>query len=120
VTPAGHYPLPAAKTRPWTGVEQGPKPTAEDWRKIYDDLETAVRVRHYSPRTLKAYRNWTRQFQTLTKSKNPVLVDADDVKRLPSYLAIERGVSASSQNQAFNALLFLFRHVFGTGQQFQL
>ncbi len=115
VTPAGHYPLPAAKTRPWTGVEQGPKPAGADWRKIYDNLETAVRVRHYSPRTLKAYRNWTRQFQTFTKSKDPVLVDVDDVKRFLSYLATKRQISASSQNQAFNALLFLFRHVFGKG-----
>jgi len=105
--------LPTEETGSRAGEKRRLKHTGADWRKIYDELETAVRVRHYSPKTLKAYRNWTRQFQAFTRSKDPVLVGVDDVKKFLSHLAIEREVSASSQNQAFNALLFLFRHVFG-------
>jgi integrase len=84
-----------------------------DWTLVYNDLKTAIELRHYSPKTLRAYRGWTRQFQGFTKSKDPQLISIADVKDFLSFLAVEQNVSASSQNQAFNALLFLFRHVFG-------
>ncbi|MBW2165590.1 MAG: integron integrase [Deltaproteobacteria bacterium] len=69
-------------------------------------------MRHYSPKTLKTYSGWTRKFQIYTKSKDPHLVSVDDVKAFLTWLAVDQGVSASSQNQAFNALLFLFCNVF--------
>lgn len=81
------------------------------WVEVYDRLTSAVKVRHYSPKTLQAYRHWTRKFQTFTKSKDPRLLSMDDVKGFLSFLALEQRVAASSQNQAFNALLFLFKHV---------
>lgn len=68
-------------------------------------------MRHYSPKTLKSYRGWTRHFQTFTKSKDYRTLTQQDVVDFLSYLAVERHVSASSQNQAFNALLFLYKHV---------
>ena len=105
--------MPTAKTTTRASKEQRLKHSGAGWRKIYDELETAVRVRYYSPKTLKAYGNRTRQFQTFAKSKYPVLVGVDDVKKFLSYLAIEREISASSQKWAFNVLLFLFRHVLG-------
>jgi len=89
------------------------KHAGADWREIYHALETAIKVRHYSSKTLKAYRNWTRQFQNFTKSKDQRMISVDDVKAFLSFLAVRREISASSQNQAFNALLFLFRHVLG-------
>ncbi|MFC1896077.1 site-specific integrase [Thermodesulfobacteriota bacterium] len=52
-----------------------------------------------------------RKIQTFTKSKEPVLLSPDDVKEFLTFLAIGRKVSSSTQNQAFNALLFFFRHV---------
>ncbi|MDX8389556.1 MAG: integron integrase, partial [Mariprofundaceae bacterium] len=64
-----------------------------------------------SPKTLKAYRSWVRQLQTFTKSKSPDLLCMEDVKSFLSSLAVEKKVAASTQNQAFNALLFLFRQV---------
>ncbi len=85
--------------------------TGADWREIYRRLESAIRVRHYSPRTLQAYRSWVRKLQTFTKSKEPEEVDMGDVRDFLSFLAVEKQVSASSQNQAFNALLFFFEHV---------
>jgi len=91
------------------------KITEADWRDLYNKLESAIKVRHYSPRTLRAYRGWVCQFQSFVKSKDLKLVEVEDVKEFLSFLAVKRKVSASSQNQAFNALLFLFRHVLGKG-----
>ena len=85
--------------------------TGASWVAVYDRLKTAITVRHYSPKTLQAYKMWMRKLQTCTKSKDPQLVSQEDVKEFLSFLAVDRHVAASSQNQAFNALLFLFRHV---------
>ncbi|MDH3353125.1 MAG: phage integrase N-terminal SAM-like domain-containing protein, partial [Nanoarchaeota archaeon] len=87
------------------------KQTGADWTGVTNDLKNAIQIRHYSPATLKTYSGWTRKFQSYTKSKDPVLLTAEDVKTFLTWLAVEKNVSASSQNQAFNALLFLFRHV---------
>ena len=81
------------------------------WVWVYNGLTSAIKVRHYSPKTLQVYKFWTQKFQTFTKSKDPRLVAMDDVKGFLSFLAVETKISASSQNQAFNALLFLFKHV---------
>jgi integron integrase len=85
--------------------------TGASWVEVYDRLASAVKVRHYSPKTLQAYRHWTRKFQTFTKSKDPGLLAMEDVRGFLSFLAVDQRVAASSQNQAFNALLFLFTHV---------
>ena len=82
-----------------------------DWTSVYDKLNDEIKIRHYSPKTLRAYTGWARQFQSFTKSKYPRLLSTADVKDFLTFLAVKRKVSASSQNQAFNALLFFFRHV---------
>jgi len=94
------------------GIDQ-PKKSGTDWSGLYNELERAIRVRHYSIKTLQSYRGYVRQFQSYTKSKPSENVTVEDVKDFLSYLAIERNVSASSQNVAFNSLLFFFRHVLG-------
>jgi len=86
--------------------------TGASWVSVYDRLKAAIAVRHHSPKTFHAYRAWTRKFQAWTRSKDPQQVTMDDVKGFLSFLAVDRKVAASSQNQAFNALLFLFNHVF--------
>lgn len=92
-----------SKTLPRNPVEY--QLTGASWVSVYDGLDAAVIVRHYSPKTLQAYRHWTRKFQTFTKSKDPRLLSNDDVKGFLNFLAVEKKVAASSQNQAFNALL---------------
>jgi len=59
----------------------------------------------------KRYAGWTRQLQSFTRQKAPALLTIDDVKSFLTHLAVKRKVAASTQNQAFNALLFLFRHI---------
>ncbi len=101
----------ARNSSPTTGGSAASKLTGASWVSVYDRLNSAVKVRHYSPKTLQAYRGWTRKFQAFTKSKEPQLLCMNDVKGFLSFLAVEKKVAASSQNQAFNALLFLFKHV---------
>jgi integron integrase len=76
-----------------------------------DELTDQIKVRHYSPKTLKTYTFWVRKFQYFTKSKNPEALSTSDVKEFLTFLAVKQKVSASSQNQAFNALLFFFRNI---------
>jgi integron integrase len=82
-----------------------------DWEKVFTGIFDAIRTRHYSNKTLKTYTLWTRQFKGFTRDKPPADISAGDVKAFLRYLAVDRRVSASTQNQAFNALLFLFRHI---------
>jgi len=72
-----------------------------------------VELRHHRrlKKTLQTYRSWIRKFQAFTLSKPPERLDMDDVKNFLTSLAVEKKVAASTQNQAFNALLILFRHV---------
>jgi len=85
--------------------------TGASWVHVFDKLNASIQVRHYSKKTLQAYRSWIRKFQAFTLSKPPERLDMDDVKNFLTSLAVEKKVAASTQNQAFNALLFLFRHV---------
>jgi integron integrase len=91
----------------------GSKSTGASWVWVYDGLTSAIQIRHYSPKTLQAYRIWTQKFQSFTQSKDPRRVSMADVKGFLSFLVVAKKIAASSQNQAFNALLFLFKHVLG-------
>ena len=78
---------------------------------VYDNLNAEIKLRNYSPKTFTTYRGWVRKFQTFLKSKDSRLLTQQDVKAFLTHLAVNKKVAASTQNQAFNALLFLFRHV---------
>ncbi len=107
--------LPIDPIDPIDPIEQPEsKPVVElDWDGVLAGLKDAITVRHYSPKTLKTYSAWARKFRIFLESKNPVDIDVGDVKDFLTWLAVDQNVSASSQNQAFNGLLFLFRNVFG-------
>ena len=85
--------------------------TRVSWIAGYTRLANAIQVRHYAPKTLKAYTQWVRHFQTFTRSKDPASLSSADVREFLTLLAVDRKVSASTQNLAFNALLFFYRHV---------
>jgi hypothetical protein len=78
---------------------------------LAQQLAAEIKTRHYSPKTLKAYALWTTKFRSFIGDKTPDSVSAAEVKAYLTYLAVKCKVSASTQNQAFTALLFLFRHV---------
>jgi integron integrase len=80
---------------------------------VTEQVRRTVRERHYSRRTEKAYVSWVRRFLAFHGNGDPNRMGTAAVKAYLSYLATERRVAASTQNQAFSALLFLFREVLG-------
>lgn len=80
------------------------------WDTIIERMADEIRVRHYSRKTLKTYAKWSRSFQRFLKNKPPEELSSADVKDYLTFLAVKCHVAASTQNQAFNSLLFLFRH----------
>lgn len=84
----------------------------DPWAVYYQKLKEEIALRHYSPKTFKTYRGWICQFQAWLKDKDPDTVDSADARGFLTHLALDRHVAASTQNQAFNALLFLYRHIF--------
>ena len=73
-------------------------------------IQDTIKLKHYSDKTGKNYIYWTKQFYYFIH-KNFATCNSMDVKKFLTYLAKKKNVSASTQNQAFNAILFLFRHV---------
>lgn len=69
------------------------------------------RRRHFSSRTEEAYRHWVRRFVLFSDKQHPSSLGAQAVEHFLNHLASERGVSASTQTQALNALVFLYRDV---------
>lgn len=86
------------------------KSESPEWDEALSKLAAEIKVRHYSRKTLKTYANWSRQFQRFLKNKPPEDLSSVDVKEYLTFLAVKCKVAASTQNQAFNALLFLYRH----------
>lgn len=70
-------------------------------------------MRHYSPRTEESYVAWTRRYVVFHGMRHPSALSAPDIAAFLSHLAVVEHVSASTQNQALGALLFLYRHVLG-------
>ena len=81
--------------------------------RLLDTVRDAIRVRHYSPRTERAYLGWIRRYILFHDKRHPVEMGAAEVTRFLSSLAVDGKVSASTQNQALAALLFLYGHVLG-------
>lgn len=81
--------------------------------KLLDRLRLAIRARHYSRRTEKAYVGWVRRYVVFGGLRHPDSLGEADVRAFVTSLARNRGVSASTQNQALCAVLFLYRDVLG-------
>jgi len=79
--------------------------------RLLDRVREAVRTRHYSRRTEEAYVHWIRRFIVFHEKRHPREMGAPEVSAFLTWLAVERRVSASTQNQALSALLFLYRQV---------
>ena len=92
---------------------ENPTPAAQAPR-LLDQLRRALRAKHYSERTEKAYVLWVRRFVRHNGMRHPSDLGPREVNAFLSHLATERGVASSTQNQALSALLFLYRHVLGT------
>lgn len=79
--------------------------------RLLDLVRTRLRTLHYSKRTEEAYIGWLTRFIRFHGLQHPRDLGGPDVERFLSYLATERHVAASTQNQALAAILFLYKHV---------
>ena len=79
--------------------------------RLMDEVRRRIRLKHYSLRTEQAYTAWVRRFILANGKRHPRELGAAELERFLSGLAVEGGVSASTQNQALSALLFLYREV---------
>ena len=91
-------------------VDISPPPAAPK-PKLLDQVRQAIRTRHYSPRTEETYVGWIKRLIFFRQKRHPAEMGEQEIARFLSSLASESHVSASTQNQALNAVLFLYREV---------
>ncbi|MDZ4344613.1 MAG: integron integrase [Candidatus Binatia bacterium] len=102
IVPDGRQTAPAVSPAP-----NLPKP------KLLDQVREAIRMRHYSPKTEDSYVHWIKRFIFFHNKRHPAEMAEPEIARFLSNLATESRVSGSTQNQALNALLFLYHQVLG-------
>jgi len=80
-------------------------------KKFLDQVRDALRLKHYSIRTENSYVAWIRRFILFHNKRHPQEMGTAEVEAFLTYLAVDQNVAASTQNQAFSALLFLYNNV---------
>ncbi|MDY6863877.1 MAG: integron integrase [Thermodesulfobacteriota bacterium] len=87
-----------------------PVKNPKTWKEVFSKLINEIQFQHLAYSTEKTYRSWIRRFIEFCNNTPPEKIESSHVKKFLVYLAVEKKISASTQNQAFNALLFLFRN----------
>jgi len=80
-------------------------------KKLLEQVREVMRVKHYSTRTEQAYLSWIKRYILFHRKRHLLDMGKPEIEAFLTHLAIDLNVSASTQNQAFNALLFLYGHV---------
>ena len=84
-------------------------------KKLLDQVRDVIRLKHYAISTEKAYVNWIKRYILFHGKRHPREMGAIEVEAFLTHLAVDQQVTASTQNQALNALLFLYREVLHKG-----
>jgi len=79
--------------------------------KLLDQVRAVIRKKHYSNRTEQAYVTWIERFILFHRKRHPKDMGAREILQTISHLATDQKVAASTQNQALNAIVFLYKHV---------
>ncbi|GAH18084.1 unnamed protein product, partial [marine sediment metagenome] len=79
--------------------------------KFLDHVREVIRTNHFSYSTEKTYIGWIYRFIIFHNKRHPEEMGGKEIAEFLTYLAVERKVSASTQNQALNALVFLHKKV---------
>ena len=108
--PAANRLSPGGAFRPPSAA---PAPAATAQPRLLDQMREALRSRHYSRRTEQSYCHWVRRFVLFHRLRHPSELAEPEINAFLTHLAVKESVSASTQNQALSALLFLYRHVIG-------
>jgi len=88
-----------------------PAPPPQQGRKLLDQVMDTIRLKHYSERTGKTYVHWITKYILFHNKRHPKEMGFPEVEAFQTHLAKDQKLSASSQNQALSAVLFLYRHV---------
>ena len=80
-------------------------------KNLLDQVPDEIRYRHYSIRTEEAYTQWIKRFILFHKKKHPLEMGAAEIKEYLTYLAVNQNVASSTQNQALNAIVFLYKEI---------
>ena len=81
--------------------------------RLLDQVRNKLRVMHYSYRTEEAYVPWVKQYILFSGKRHPRDLGKKELEKFLTYLAVDRKVAASTQNQALSAILFLYQQVLG-------
>jgi len=98
-----HQSCPRRPTSQPRAAQQGPR--------LLDRVRSRLRALHYSKRTEEAYVGWLVRFIRFHGMRHPSTLGGPEVEKFLSYLATDRRVAASTQNQALAAILFLYKHI---------
>ncbi len=79
--------------------------------KLLDRMQDRIRIKHYSIRTERSYLKWAKKYILFHNKRHPKDMGAEEIESFLRHLAVNRKVAASTQNQAFCALIFLYREV---------
>jgi integron integrase len=82
-----------------------------EWKLLQEKMRKALRLRQRSYSTEKTYITWLRGFLAFTKDKSPEEFNGRDLQDFLSYLAVDKKIAPSTQNQALNAIVFLYKYV---------
>jgi integron integrase len=80
-------------------------------KKLLDQVRDAIRLKHYSYRTEVTYVQWIRRYILFHQKRHPKDMGVPEIEAFLTHLAVTENVAASTQNQAFSSLLFLYHHV---------
>jgi site-specific recombinase XerD len=92
----------------WSPRARSATVAAVDKPRLLDQIRDALRARHYSPHTEQAYLLWVRRFIYFHQLRHPAEMGQPEINAFLTHLAVRENVSASTQNQALAALLFLY------------
>ena len=79
--------------------------------RLLDQVREVMRYHHYSIRTENSYASWIKRYVLFNDKRHPKEMGKTEIERFLSHLAINRDVAVSTQSQAFNAIVFLYKHV---------
>jgi integron integrase len=118
VSPAARTPAPAPAGRPGAELRTRPgasavkpPPGSVNWPLLADKLRECLRMEHYSYRTEQTYLGWIRRYVIFHGWRKPSTLGAAEVHAFLRHLALDGQVASSTQNQALNAVVFLYKKV---------
>ena len=92
---------------------RSPQPTGPHPPRLLDQIRSAIQTRGYSQATEKSYTHWIKRYLHFHGLRHPSTLESAHVRDFLSFLAVKKHVSASTQNQALNAIVFLYHQVLG-------